>query len=190
MNLPNKLTVARVAMIPFFIVVLAIGMSDNFALDLATARIIAMSIFILASITDWLDGYLARKLNQSTDFGRFMDPLADKILVMAAMVYMVVLGDIAPWILILIESREFIVAGVRMVAANKNVVIAAGFWGKLKTVIQMIMIPVVLSGLGEYCIFLHVIGIILIIASVALTIISAIDYIYKNWHVFKKEIES
>jgi len=186
MNLPNKLTIARVCMIPPFVAVLALGASPNFGLALETARVIAMSIFILAAVTDWLDGHLARKLDQTTDFGRFMDPLADKILVMSAMVYMVFLGDISPWVLILIESREFIIAGVRMVAAKKNIVIAAGFWGKLKTVIQMIMIPTVLSGFNWWVI--QFIGIALIIAAIVLTIISAIDYIWRNWNVFQEEM--
>jgi len=183
MNLPNKLTVARVCMIPFLILVLQAGMSDAIDLSLQLARYIAVGIFVVAAVTDWLDGFIARKLNLITDFGKFMDPLADKILVMAAMVYMVVLGDISPWILILIESREFIIAGVRMVAANKNIVIAAGFWGKAKTVTQMVMIPVVLLGIPHPA--FDVAGIILIIAAVAFTIISAIDYIWNNRQVFK-----
>ena len=176
-------------MIPFLILVLALGMMDGFELSLPTARFIATGIFVLAAATDWLDGYLARKLNQTTDFGKFMDPLADKILVMSAMVYMVVLGDIGPWVLILIESREFIIAGVRMVAANKNIVIAAGLWGKLKTIAQMVMIPVVLLNVQHpyFATAFHIAGQVLIYASVALTIISAADYIWHNRAVFKEE---
>ena len=121
-----------------------------------------------------------------------MDPLADKILVMAAMVYLVVLGDIEPWVLIIIEGREFIIAGVRMVAASSNVVIAAGIWGKLKTIVQMIMIPVVLIDTQHFLPeILHTIfeitGQVLIYAAVALTVISAVDYIWHNRAVFKKE---
>jgi len=191
MNIPNKLTFARVCMIPAFVIVLSLGISENFALSLYNARLIATGIFILASVTDWLDGYLARKLNQTTDFGKFMDPLADKILVMSAMVYLVVLGDMSPWILILIESREFVIAGVRMVAANKNTVIAASFWGKLKTVVQMIMIPTVLAQtpFEAFDNFTHFVGRILIVASVVLAVISALDYIRKNWQVFQEEIK-
>jgi len=178
-------------MIPAFVIIIILGMSDNFALNLYHARMISAGIFILASVTDWLDGYLARKLNQTTDFGKFMDPLADKILVMAAMVYLVVLGDMSPWVLIIIESREFVIAGVRMVAANKNIVIAASFWGKLKTVIQMIMIPTVLTQTQFVAFdnFTHFVGRILIIASVVLAVISALDYIRKNWQVFQEEIK-
>jgi len=191
MNIPNKLTFARVCMIPAFVVVLIIGMSAGFALSLYNARLIATGIFILASITDGLDGYLARKLNQTTDFGKFMDPLADKILVMSAMVYLVVLGEMSPWILILIESREFVIAGVRMVAANKNIVIAASFWGKLKTVVQMIMIPTVLANtqFEAFDRFTNFVGQILMYAAVALAVISALDYIRKNWKVFQEEVK-
>ncbi|MCL2375991.1 MAG: CDP-diacylglycerol--glycerol-3-phosphate 3-phosphatidyltransferase [Defluviitaleaceae bacterium] len=183
MNLPNKLTIARISMIPFMIAALQMGMAESIALPLETARLIAMGIFILAAVTDWLDGHIARKYNLVSDFGRFMDPLADKILVMAAMVYMVVLGDIGPWVLILIESREFIIAGVRMVAANKNIVIAAGLWGKIKTVVQMVMIPVVLADLPH--IFFDIIGQILIYAAIVFTVVSAVDYIWNNRGVLK-----
>ena len=183
MNLPNKLTIARVCMIPLLVAVLQIGLAADFGFSMETARYIAVAIFLTAAATDWLDGYLARKMNLVTDFGKFMDPLADKILVMAAMVYMVVLGDIGAWVLVLIESREFIIAGVRMVAAGKNVVIAAGMWGKLKTVVQMIMIPIVLLGIDNPV--FSIIGTVLIYMAVALTIISAIDYIWRNKSVFK-----
>ena len=187
MNLPNKLTIARICLIPLMAAALQLGLAD-FGPSLQTARYIAVGIFILAAATDWLDGFLARKMGLITDFGKFMDPLADKILVMAAMVYMVVLGDIAPWVLILIESREFIIAGVRMVAANKNIVIAAGFWGKLKTIAQMIMIPVVLTGI-QHPVFI-VLGTILVYAAVILTIISAVDYIWHNRDLFKRELKA
>ena len=183
MNLPNKLTITRMCMIPFMVLALHFGISEGFALELETARLIAMGIFILAAVTDFFDGYIARRRGLSTDFGRFMDPLADKILVMSAMVYMVVLGDISPWVLILMESREFVIAGVRMIAANKNVVIAAGVLGKVKTVVQMIMIPTVLANLPHP--FFDIIGTILIYAAIALTIVSAIDYIWNNRGVLK-----
>lgn len=183
MNTPNKLTIARICMIPFLVAALQAGLSENIALPLETARLIAMGLFILAAITDWMDGYIARKRNIATDFGRFMDPLADKILVMSTMVYMVVLGDISPWVLILMESRELIISGVRMIAANKNVVIAAGITGKIKTVVQMIMIPTVLANLPHP--FFNIIGQILIYAAIALTIISAVDYIWNNKGVLK-----
>ena len=178
MNLPNKLTIARVCMIPFMILVLQAGRLESIDLPMEAARLIAMGIFILAAVTDFLDGYIARKRNLSTDFGRFMDPLADKILVMSAMVYLVVLGDIGPWVLILTESREFIISGVRMVAAKKDVVVSAGVLGKVKTVVQMIMIPTVMANLPHP--FFYIVGQILIYTAIALTVISAIDYIWNN----------
>ena len=188
MNLPNRLTIARVCLIPFFVAALQIGMAADFGFSLDVGRYIAVGIFVAAAATDWLDGFLARKMNLVTDFGKFMDPLADKILVMAAMVYMVVLGDIGAWVLILIESREFIIAGVRMVAANKNVVIAAGLWGKLKTVAQMIMIPIVLLNIQNNA--MQIIGQTLVFVAVGLTIISAADYIWHNRKVFQGEMSA
>jgi CDP-diacylglycerol--glycerol-3-phosphate 3-phosphatidyltransferase len=180
MNLPNKLTILRIAMIPLMI--LAIHGVDFGWYDLATARIIATAIFGAAAFTDFLDGFLARKMGIITDFGKFMDPLADKILVMAAMVYMVWLRDISPWVLIIIEAREFVIAGLRMLASQKNIVIAAGFWGKLKTVSQIAMISTVWPNFDHPFFFWS--GRVLIYACVALTIISAVDYIWKNRKVF------
>ncbi|MDR2182703.1 MAG: CDP-diacylglycerol--glycerol-3-phosphate 3-phosphatidyltransferase [Clostridiales bacterium] len=183
MNLPNKLTIARMCMIPFMVLALQAGLSEGIALPMETARLIGMGIFILAAVTDFLDGFIARRYSLSTDFGKFMDPLADKVLVMSAMVYMVVLGDISPWIFILMESREFIIAGVRMIAANKNVVISAGVLGKAKTVVQMIMIPTVLANLPHP--FFDIAGTVLIYAALALTVVSAIDYIWNNRGVLR-----
>lgn len=180
MNLPNRLTLSRIFMIPLF--VLALHGADFGWYSIEVARLIAVSIFALASLTDWLDGYLARKMNLITNFGKFMDPLADKILVMAAMVYLLWLGDISPWILVVVEGREFAVAGLRMLASQKGIIIAAGFWGKLKTVTQMAMILVVLPGFDHVAVFWT--GQVLIYACVALTLISAIDYIYKNRSAF------
>jgi CDP-diacylglycerol--glycerol-3-phosphate 3-phosphatidyltransferase len=165
--------------------VLQAGLTEGIALPLETARLIAMGIFILAAVTDFFDGFIARRRNLFTDFGRFMDPLADKILVMSAMVYLVVLGEISPLILILTESREFIISGVRMIAANKNIVISAGILGKVKTVVQMIMIPTVLANLPHP--FFELAGTVLIYAAVALAIISAIDYIWNNRSVLQNQ---
>jgi CDP-diacylglycerol--glycerol-3-phosphate 3-phosphatidyltransferase len=167
-------------MIPLFI--LALHGPDFGWYDLTTARLIAVGIFALASLTDYFDGYIARKYNLITDFGKFMDPLADKILVMAAMVYLVWLGDISPWVLIIVEGREFVIAGLRMLASQKGIVIAAGFWGKIKTVAQMLMILVVLPAFDHPAAFLT--GQILIYTCVALTLISAVDYFHKNRGAF------
>lgn len=174
MNLPNKLTMARVIMIPVFLVVLLSGVIPE-----PMNRYIAVIIFIVASFTDYLDGHIARKYNLVTNFGKFMDPLADKLLVAAAIISMVELGDIAAWIVIVIISREFIITGFRLIAVEANVVIAASWWGKTKTFSQMAMIIVVLSGIGG------ILGQILIYASTILTIISGVDYIVKNKSVLK-----
>ena len=131
MNLPNKLTIFRVILIPFFVFFLL----SNAAGDMS--KWIALAIFIIASLTDMLDGKIARKYNLITDFGKFMDPLADKMLVCSAMIALVGLQKIPSWIVIIIISREFIISGFRLIAADKGVVIAASYWGKFKTVFQM-----------------------------------------------------
>ena len=178
MNLPNKLTVLRVLMIPVFLVVLMGGF-----LPIATARIAAVVIFALASLTDFLDGYIARKYKLITNFGKFMDPLADKLLVCAALIAMVALGDIAAWVVILIVSREFIVTGFRLIAAEQQVVLAAGIWGKLKTTAQMLMIILVLLNIQNDTVQLF--GQALIWLAAALTVISAVECIAKNMQVLK-----
>lgn len=126
MNLPNKLTVARVCMVPLFMVALM--------LNTEVSRVVATVIFALASFTDMLDGKIARKYNLITNFGKLMDPLADKILTAAAMVCLVELGDLAAWIVVIILFREYAITGLRSVAASENIVVAANIWGKVKTV--------------------------------------------------------
>ena len=139
MNLPNKLTMLRVVMVPFFMAFAALchygtpGANTAFGL-------IAGVLFAVASLTDFLDGYLARKYHLVTDFGKFMDPLADKCLTTAAIIYMVVDGVCSPVVLAVIMFREFAVAGVRMIAAESGTVIAANMWGKVKTVLQMVTV--------------------------------------------------
>ena len=142
MNLPNKLTILRMIMIPVFLVVLYIpglGMAGNIA---------AAAIFILASITDFLDGKIARKYNLVTNFGKFMDPLADKLLVCSALIALVDFDKVAAWIVIIIIAREFIISGFRLIAADNGVVIAASYWGKFKTTFQMIMIILLILDLN------------------------------------------
>ena len=134
MNLPNKLTVLRICMIPFFVAAL---LYENGADQ--TMRIIANVIFIVASLTDLLDGKIARKYGLVTNFGKFMDPLADKLLVCSALICLIQLGQLPAWIVIIIISREFIISGFRLVAADNGIVIAASYWGKFKTVFQMTM---------------------------------------------------
>ena len=169
MNLPNKLTVLRVIMIPFFVVFMLMDITG------AADKWIALAIFIVASLTDLLDGKIARKYNLVTNFGKFMDPLADKLLVSAAMICM-----IASWIVIIIISREFIISGFRLVASDGGIVIAASYWGKFKTVFQMMMIIVLIMDLGGV---FDIIGTALVWIALALTIVSLVDYVIKNKQV-------
>ncbi len=170
MNLPNKLTILRVIMIPFFIVFMY--------LDFAAAKWIALGIFIAAAITDTLDGQIARRYNLVTNFGKFMDPLADKLLVCSALIALVDKSRIPAWIVIIIIAREFIISGFRLIAAEKGTVIAAGIWGKMKTVVQMVMVCFLIANLGGTVI--HVIEQILIYLALILTVVSLIDYLVSN----------
>lgn len=179
MNLPNKLTVLRVCMVPFFVIFM---LWDGLG---AVGRYTAAVIFILASATDWLDGYLARKNNLVTDFGKFMDPIADKLLVCSAMICLVEQGSLAAWMVIIIIGREFIISGFRLVASDKGVVIAASYWGKFKTVFQMIMVILLILDLGG--VFNTVAQVITWIALI-LTVVSLGDYLKKNWGVLDGEM--
>ncbi len=179
MNLPNKLTIFRVILIPFFVAVLLLY-PDN-----STMRLVADGIFIVASLTDMLDGKIARKYNLVTNFGKFMDPLADKLLVCPAMICLVALNQIPAWIVIIIIAREFIISGFRLVAADNNVVIAANYWGKFKTVFQMLMIIVMVANFAFP--FWNILGIVLMWIALALTVISLVVYIYDNRAVLKEQ---
>ena len=139
MNLPNKLTIFRVILIPFFIVFLLVP-DMPFLPSTEWGEWIALAIFVIASLTDMLDGKIARKYNLITDFGKFMDPLADKLLVCSALIALIELGRIPAWMVIVIIAREFTISGFRLVAADKGVVIAASYWGKFKTVFQMVAV--------------------------------------------------
>ena len=179
MNTPNKLTVGRMILVPFMVLFLLtdIGGEAN--------RYISLLIFVGASVTDWFDGYLARKHNLVTNFGKFMDPLADKLLVCSAMICMIELGRLPAWIVIVIIAREFIISGFRLIAAENGIVIAANYWGKFKTVSQMIMIILMIMNLDN-AVFQGAITLFVVIA-VALTIISLIDYIVKNKSVLSMQ---
>ncbi|MCI8830516.1 MAG: CDP-diacylglycerol--glycerol-3-phosphate 3-phosphatidyltransferase [Lachnospiraceae bacterium] len=174
MNLPNKLTILRVILIPFFVAALMIQGGAN-----ETMRIVAAVIFIVASLTDLLDGKIARKYNLVTNFGKFMDPLADKLLVCSALICFIELHQIPAWMVIIIISREFIISGFRLVASDNGVVIAASYWGKFKTTFQMIAIVLMilhipaLELLTQICIWIALI----------LTIVSLVDYLVKNHKV-------
>lgn len=174
MNLPNKLTLLRVFMIPVFLLVLFLAPEP-------VNRYVAVVIFIVASLTDMLDGKIARKYNLVSNFGKFMDPLADKLLVMSALVSMVALEDLAAWVVIVILAREFAITGFRTLAMEANIVMAASWWGKVKTTTQMIMIPVVLLQLPFSC--MPMVENILVALAVFFTIFSGADYILKNKQV-------
>lgn len=179
MNLPNKLTIFRVILIPFFVFfMLAPYFPDN-------GKYIAVAIFIIASLTDMLDGKIARKYNLVTNFGKFMDPLADKLLVCSAMICLVATGQLAAWMVIVIISREFIISGFRLVAADNGVVIAASYWGKFKTTFQMLMIIVLILDFPGT--FFEILGICLTWIALILTIVSLCDYLVKNRAVLKEQ---
>ena len=169
MNLPNKLTVVRVLMIPFFVWFMLPSLGG----EMAASKWIALAIFCIASLTDLLDGKIARKYNLVTNFGKFMDPLADKLLVGAAMICLVEMGRLPAWIVIVIISREFIISGFRLIASDNGIVIAASYWGKFKTVFQMAMIIVLIAAF-EGSVF-AVVEQILIWVSLILTIVSLVD---------------
>ena len=178
MNLPNKLTTFRVILIPFFVFfMLAPNMTG-------INHYIAAAIFIVASLTDLLDGKIARKYNLVTNFGKFMDPLADKLLVCSAMICLIQTGQLAAWIVVIIIAREFIISGFRLVASDNGIVIAAGWWGKIKTVCQMFMVILLICDFGGSTV--HIIENVLIYLALALTIISLIDYLVKNKNVLSE----
>ena len=177
MNLPNKLTILRMIMVPFFVLFMLVPIGG------AANKWIALAIFVVASLTDTLDGYIARRDNLITDFGKFMDPLADKLLVCSALICFVELGDLPAWMVIVIIAREFIISGFRLVASDNGIVIAASYWGKFKTVFQMAMIIVLIADFGGV---FDIIGEVLIWIAVALTLISLVDYVWKNRQVLTR----
>lgn len=185
MNLPNKLTVFRMILIVPFVILLLGGHAGWGWFDAAFGGIeaytdyIALVIFVIASLTDTLDGKIARKYNLVTNFGKFMDPLADKLLVCSAMICLIDMDRIPAWIVIVIISREFIISGFRLVASDNHVVIAASYWGKFKTTFQMIMVILMIANIQA----LNILTQIVMWIALALTIISLIDYIVKNKNV-------
>lgn len=171
MNLPNKLTVLRVIMIPFFVLALMADGGTNPAYRYAAA-----AIFIVASLTDMLDGKIARKYNLVTNFGKFMDPLADKLLVCSALICMIELGELPAWMVIIIISREFIISGFRLIASDNGVVIAASYWGKWKTTFQMIAVVLLILNVEA----LSMLTKATVWIALVLTVVSLADYIIKN----------
>ena len=179
MNLPNKLTIFRVILIPFFVVFLLLDPKNQMY------RYIADAIFIIASLTDMLDGKIARKYHLVTNFGKFMDPLADKLLVCSAMICLIATGQLPAWIVIIIIAREFIISGFRLIASDNGIVIAASMWGKFKTVCQMLMVIVLIANIPLP--FFDILGTVLIYAALILTVVSLVDYIVKNKDVLKEQ---
>ena len=185
-NVPNILTMVRVCLIIPFVVLLLGGQKGWFGSNLLIPDILADVIFIVASLTDMLDGKLARKMGLVTNFGKFMDPLADKLLVCTALVALQAMNRIPAWIVMIIIAREFIISGFRLVAAEAGKVIAASWWGKFKTTFQMIMVIVMIVEPILVLFGLPVIVVdILMYVALALTVISLIDYLVKNWGVLK-----
>ncbi len=187
MNLPNKLTVFRVILIVPFVVVLLGGEAGWFGEKQLITDIIALVIFIVASLTDLIDGKIARKYNLVTNFGKFMDPLADKLLVSAALIALVEMERIPAWVVIIIISREFIISGFRLIASDNHVVIAASYWGKFKTTFQMVMVCLMIADLGAVFGWMRIITEVIMWIALALTVISLIDYLVKNKEVMKEQ---
>lgn len=169
MNIANKLTVFRVVLVPFFVLFILTDFTPY-------NRWIAFAIFCIATITDKLDGTIAKKYNMVTDFGKFMDPIADKLLVSSALICLSSLGEIPAWIVVVIIAREFAISGIRLVAADNGITIAATWWGKSKTIAQMAMIIIMLMNIPA----LHILSQVVMYVSLILTIISMADYIVKN----------
>ncbi len=176
MNLPNKLTMFRVVLIPFFIVFLLVP-------TIPAGKWIALAIFIVASLTDLLDGKIARKYNLVTNFGKFMDPLADKLLVCSALICLIELQRIPSWMVVLIIAREFTISGFRLIAADNGVVIAASYFGKFKTTFQMIAVCLLIADIEA----LQSVTLIILWIAVILTVVSLVDYLVKNKDVMKEE---
>jgi len=176
MNLPNRITMIRILLIPFFV----FFMLTDFV---PYSKYIAAAVFIIASLTDTLDGYLARKYGLVSNFGKFMDPLADKLLVCSALVCFVAIPDnpMPAWGVIVIISRDFIISGFRLVASDAGVVIAASVWGKVKTIAQMLMsVLLILNFDGAV---MNTVEYVFIYVAILLTMVSLVDYLKKNWHV-------
>ena len=174
MNLPNKLTILRVILIPFFVVFMLFDITG------AADKWIALVIFCVASLTDMLDGKIARKNNLVTNFGKFMDPLAGKLLVCTALICLTSMNRLNVIVVLVIIAREFIISGFRLVASDNGIVIAASYWGKFKTVSQMALIIVLIMDLGGVW---NVVGTVLTWVALLLSVVSLIDYIAKNKQV-------
>ncbi len=183
MNLPNKITLLRIFLVPIFLIFLLVKFSVPFS---GYAKYIAIIIFVLAALTDSLDGYIARKHGLITNLGKLIDPLADKMLITGALIALVSMGEISAWPAFIIITREFAVTGFRSIASAEGVIIAASVWGKLKTILQIVAIVAVMVNISVFKIpyFAHD---ILIWLATIVTVISGTDYIYKGWHLLRSE---
>ena len=179
MNLPNKLTILRMVLVPFFVATLLMSAANE------PLKWVALALFIIASLTDFADGYIARKYNLITNFGKFMDPLADKLLVCSALICFVQLNELPAWIVIVIIAREFIISGFRLIASDQGIVIAASMWGKAKTVSQMACIVLLLLNFreGPGAMLTTAMTVVMTV----LTIVSLIDYLAKNRQVMEEK---
>ncbi|MFD2638339.1 CDP-diacylglycerol--glycerol-3-phosphate 3-phosphatidyltransferase [Piscibacillus salipiscarius] len=189
MNIPNKITISRIFLIPIFIILIVVpfdwGLLSIGEYDLPVDHLIAAILFLIASFTDWVDGHYARKYNLVTNLGKFLDPLADKLLVSAALICLVELGMAPAWIVIIIISREFAVTGLRLVAAGEGIVLAAGQMGKLKTTLQIGAAGFLLLHHFPFSYIGFPIGTVFLYAAALITVISGVDYFIKNWHVMR-----
>ena len=179
MNLPNKLTILRTLMIPVFLFFLLTDCAGDYS------KWIAVVVFILASLTDFLDGHIARKYNLVTNFGKFMDPLADKLLVCTALICLTSMDRLNVIVVLVIIAREFIISGFRLVASDNGIVIAASYWGKFKTVSQMLMVILLIMDLGGV---FHTIAQVLMWIALVLTVVSVVDYMVKNRSVLSGDM--
>lgn len=193
MNIPNRITLSRIFLIPVFILLLAVnwdwGMIEMNGWEISTAQFIAALIFIIASATDWVDGFYARKFNLVTNLGKFLDPLADKLLVSAALILLVELNLAPAWVVILIISREFAVTGLRLVAAGEGTVLAASSLGKLKTAAQLIAIGALLLNNYPFSFLNFKFDVIMLYIALFFTVLSGIDYFMKNKNVMREQNE-
>ena len=177
MNLPNKLTVLRMIIVPFFVFFLLCDGGQNYAF-----RMTALVLFIAASLTDTLDGKIARKYHLVTDFGKFMDPLADKLLVCSALICLIELREIPAWMVVIIIGREFVISGFRLVASDNGIVIPANYWGKFKTTFQMIAVILMILNVSS----LRLLTVLTTWIALALTVISLCTYIAQNYKILLK----
>jgi CDP-diacylglycerol---glycerol-3-phosphate 3-phosphatidyltransferase len=189
MNIPNRITVSRILLIPIFIIIMSVpfnwGEWNIGDATLPVSHFVAALIFIIASTTDWIDGHYARKYNLVTNLGKFLDPLADKLLVSSALILLIEMGIAPAWVVIIIISREFAVTGLRLVAAGEGIVLAAGKMGKLKTATQMIAIASLLLHNFPFSYISFPFGTIMLYIALFFTVLSGIDYFAKNWHVMR-----